>query len=932
MKRKLMVSSAVVLLSVLSLAGCKPTDSSTSSSGTSQGNSTGGGGTTTVEKANGAFNYVASDGDTRAEILGKLEKYALENHLTGIPLYGDGGSAVYQSRIKFPVSKYVPGFGFGVLRYGEITSDDIVDDDTSIADVKWYQHGYDQSAVSSLNYLDDKGSVLSDYSSYFTSSLFSTRLKGEDSTLQEAAEWYPLLASSMPVALNMDNQTKLASKWKIPVRVGTTTDGLNYHINSSLRAKYDGRPVAPEDYEFAMKMLLTKKVGYYRSSQYTSGTSQIVGASDYFNASSEGYKSAAAIKAWENVGYHVKQDTDGSYYIEVEYTTPCNEFNAFYRLTDNLISPIPQEFYEEVCGDPSSSNFDSARYANKTSDGKQKATDNILSLGAYTFEALNDAANGSFVVKRNGDWYETKANSNLYKIKGVKIRFDTNLGSNPNASITHFEAKETDSSSIPNEYWDKYKDSPLRKVSGNTAVYKMNVNSTTSERWDELFGTSGSIAQTDAANKWDVKPIMSNSSFLDGVYFATNRKQIADIMHRNYGDTYFADSYMIDPENWTSYNSTQAHKDAVADYHTEDADGNDTYGYDLTVAKTLFKKSADELVSSGTYKDGDKITLKAYYQAQTQITQWADTWAKSIEDAFNAANGHSLTLDIVNEAVTLWSDVYYKHMMVGQFDFGFGSISGNNFDPLNFMEVLKSDNSSGFTLNWGVDTDTPSNDLVFDGKAWSFDALFNAANSGALVSEGKMAVPYIYDDSKTKFTKEGVTVTFNYNNDLIKAANIDLTSLTAQIVFSYVNGNDVVSSTDSLYAARFISVDTANIDETNHTVSFTLSADQILSDTYLGLEIDKIGTANADASVTKAYEDALAQAKADGKSEAEAEELALAAAQQACVPVAQKNVENLLTGAVGKQVSFRFSFVQNMTINGINGTNVVNVKGSGVGK
>ena len=42
----------------------------------------------------------------------------------------------------------------------------------------------------------------------------------------------------------------------------------------------------------------------------------------------------------------------------------------------------------------------------------------------------------------------------------------------------------------------------------------------------------------------------------------------------------------------------------------------------------------------------------------------------------------------------------YNLMKQGQFDLGFGSISGNSLNPLNFLEVLKSDNSSTFTLNW----------------------------------------------------------------------------------------------------------------------------------------------------------------------------------------------------------------------------------------
>ena len=79
--------------------------------------------------------------------------------------------------------------------------------------------------------------------------------------------------------------------------------------------------------------------------------------------------------------------------------------------------------------------------------------------------------------------------------------------------------------------------------------------------------------------------------------------------------------------------------------------------------------------------------------------------------------------------------------MVGQFDLGFGSVSGNSYNPLNFLEVLKSDNSSGFTLNWGIDTNeiNVKNSISYKDKAWSFDALWTAADQGAYVKDGKNA-------------------------------------------------------------------------------------------------------------------------------------------------------------------------------------------------
>ena len=48
--------------------------------------------TGSLENANGAYNFVAMDYEEKLDILGKLEKYAVEQHLTGITLFQNGSS------------------------------------------------------------------------------------------------------------------------------------------------------------------------------------------------------------------------------------------------------------------------------------------------------------------------------------------------------------------------------------------------------------------------------------------------------------------------------------------------------------------------------------------------------------------------------------------------------------------------------------------------------------------------------------------------------------------------------------------------------------------------------------------------------------------------------------------------------------------------
>jgi hypothetical protein len=130
---------------------------------------------------------------------------------------------------------------------------------------------------------------------------------------------------------------------------------------------------------------------------------------------------------------------------------------------------------------------------------------------------------------------------------------------------------------------------------------------------------------------------------------------------------------------------------------------------------------------------------------QTDIKEYGEDIKSYFERAFNddAVCGGKVKLEVLQDAVTNWEDVYNVWMMKGQFDLGFGAISGNTYNPLNFLEVLKSDNSSSFTLNWGTDTSKvdEKNPIIYDGKKWSFDALWEVADHGGIVENGEKIDP-----------------------------------------------------------------------------------------------------------------------------------------------------------------------------------------------
>ena len=178
----------------------------------------------------------------------------------------------------------------------------------------------------------------------------------------------------------------------------------------------------------------------------------------------------------------------------------------------------------------------------------------------------------------------------------------------------------------------------------------------------------------------------------------------------------------------------------------------------------------------------------------------------------------------------MWSDVYYNKMMIGQFDIGFGSISGNPLDPLGFMEVLSSDPviSGSFTLNWGTDTNNPESDiLVYDGMRWSYDALFRAATSAGVVAEGACspAVEVVGSDFEQDADSTVATITIGYADGVV----IDPAEGFYFEIFGYTH------PTESKYDAADLTeciVGNPVVDDENCTITFTFDIPKALYEGY----------------------------------------------------------------------------------------------------
>ena len=704
-----------------------------------------------VTKAGSVHNYVALSYEERAEILALLEKYAMENAISGIVLYDNGGYVKYADRVVFgtnakkdadgntitvagtPQYEYITGYGFGIMSEGSLNG-------TLSGEVQnpTYYHTYEAEDPKTLNYMNDKGSVVGSYNPYVAAGYFDTKLNAD----KDGYEWFPSTATEANVVdgnarpLPLDKEGKLienptaqtlTNKYRIYVRTGEDFKYATLTTKSNL-SEFNGREVALEDYLTPYKELHNQSNGLARAAENLEGSSAIKGMPEYYAATQGGFNQ----EAWDKVGIKTGTDATGSY-LEFEFVTPCTPFYAMYYTSSSLYTPIPAEFLNRIGG--------IKVWGSNNENNTLSPVDTTLSTGVFVVEEWN--TDGEFVFKNNESLNPAiKGGEHRYTMPGLHVDILKAAATDNLAAWNEYVAGKLDSVGIPKDKIATEKATKGTQMTSGSSSTKLNVNTCTEEEWEKYFGENGTITKTQKSDYWQVEPAMSNEDFVLGLSWSIDRAEFAGNLGATPSIEYFTNNYLSDPEAGTSYNSTQYHKDAMeAIYGPRWAE---TYGYDLDKAIEHFSKAAKAWLEDGTYKEGDTIEIEIAWMYESSIKTSGQPIEQYLEKAFNnpAVCGNKLTLDIVNVSVAQWSDVYYQKMMIGQFDIAIGGISGNALNPLNFMEVLKSDNSSGFTLNWGPDTNADAC-IEYNGQMYTYDALWKAADTGALVtSEGKLATTH----------------------------------------------------------------------------------------------------------------------------------------------------------------------------------------------
>ncbi len=800
--KKFMKAGLPLFLAAMMLVSCGGDNDNSASSSNSNDDSSNTSSSQKYDgpKASGVFDYTTASYRDRLEILGKLESYALKNHLAGIPLYDDSSSEQFSQRVynNLPTHTYITNFGFGTGMADFKGSRMMYNGEINEAKEEWkdYFHSYTSIDSGTFNYWNSTGADVADRNSMITSGYFEVDMNDAKTDYKWVAG---LSKTDEPIMLDkngnvVENSEGKSSKyWRVTLKTGK--DGIKYAVptTSKLYQKYNEKGVELEDYLTPFKVMLDNR--FVRASELGQDSSGFEGVMEYMYGS----------KDWSKVGIQVNEAA-GS--LDFEFITPKTMNYARTSLSSGLYSPVPSSFITDIGG--------AENYGKRVSNpaDPSKTLDNVISCGPYVPTWWED--NQIMAFKKNDLYY----NSSKYHFAGLTERVYSGSNADKDA-YNAFLANELDEVTIPTgELVNHGSDETVLKTKGSTVI-KLNINSCTKEEWEYYFGENGKVFKHTADKYWAVKPIMSNDDFLTGCYFAINREQLAKTAGRTAALGYLSNAYTQDPDAKEFWRDTEQGKAVLAPY-IESAGGNE-YGFSSATAQSLFKRCIEDMLASGKMKRDQKIKLTGIYRYQDTIDNIGKWVKKYIEDDFNAVAkeyGIELTIEL-KIGGTQYTDTYTL-MDHGEFDFAEGAISGNVLNPLEFMSTCATDDlAQGFCLNWGDITANLNEEdpIVYDDKAWSYDALWSAANASTVVNEG--LVTPIAGDVQITESDDGETVD-------LTAVYPDMTDDNGEDVFSFKASGIAITTAESVSALTYIYSTNAEVISANGELRVKVKKSDIL--------------------------------------------------------------------------------------------------------
>ncbi|WBW95220.1 ABC transporter substrate-binding protein [Oceanirhabdus sp. W0125-5] len=636
--------------------------------------------------ANGTYNYKFASAELRHTFMAAAEDYLLHSQHAGIPLFANAGFRLFSNRMQLVSETSLPVLGFGI-DYSSMAADDskiLMEDGQKGNEGEYtFRESIGQNPAAWNQWKYDDGTT-GDMMAYYYGTLYEYEFNEDKS----GYVLNPSMASEDPIAIEsreLPNGKIVSKKWQIKIK-----DGLEWKFNDKTdTSMITDTTINAVDFYETYKLALEEK--WFRAvsggSDFCTSSTKVVNGQEFVDGTAE----------WDTVGIKLIDDNT----LQFEFVDEQSQWNVKYFLGSMVMTPVNIELYEAL-GDKYGIDEESIAYH-----------------GVYYVDYFE--SDKVIRMKKNDKFHD--ADKYFYTGRLITIIKDAEM------EFQEFIAGKLDTVPLPSAHYEEYKSHPgLKRVPGRT-TFRMMINGTGSKE--------GHAAQF-PDSEWEPEPILANHDFKMGIFHAIDRKKLAEeVMKTSQTQMYlFTDAYVVEAETGMPYRNTPQGMAVGADLSPS------TNGYNLDAARAYYDKALDTLIGEGVYKSGDEIKIEFNYFSGSETQALMATYIKdAMEEAFNSEKHNiKVTVDTLPKD---FPGIYYDHMMVGEFDTSIGGIGGNTLDAASFLDTYCSDNRSGFTLNWGIDTSKPEITVSYkndDGKMvkelWSFDAIVSALNFETEIVDG----------------------------------------------------------------------------------------------------------------------------------------------------------------------------------------------------
>ena len=325
----------------------------------------------------------------------------------------------------------------------------------------------------------------------------------------------------------------------------------------------NGDTLNADDVIYTWKMMLDPKLANLRASNFAKDVIEIENAMKYFQGEC----------SWDEVG--LKKIDDLTVEIHTVAGHDANEVKTHLAHPANCI--INEEYFEKGMN------------ADRTETLYGTSTEYWISAGPFTVESWTNDAEIKF--KKNPNYVF----KDMIWLAGINIT----VVKDASTQMQLFDNGEIDYVLLSADNFKKYEEDPRVLRSPANAVSHITINTINPNQ-----------------------PILANEKFRQALYWATDRKSIADLTFNEPADYIVPSTHIIDMTTGTKFRDTEEGK----------ANTHDNYSYDPEKAKQLFDEA---LAETGT----QKVTLTMLYNdtgVQTTTSEFLQqSWPKIFgEDKF----------------------------------------------------------------------------------------------------------------------------------------------------------------------------------------------------------------------------------------------------------------------------------------------------------